>query len=198
MIQVSMWVTVMAWSAPPPSPVPARGEQAWLGEAEELRPAVKSLVARVLGLGREHPDVEDCTHEAFRRALEGRSQLQQGLPVRPWLLGIARHVAIDLLRARRRRGPFEVPNGADSHDDVPVDPELAPDAQLEQAERAQRLSRALDELDEAPRRALLLFHVEGLGYREIAERMNAPIGTVGTWIARGRRSLAAVLANGEP
>lgn len=192
-----MWVTVMTWSAPPPSPACAQGDDAWIDEAEELRPAVKSLVARLLGTGRDHPDVEDCAHEAFRRALEGRSRLQPGLPVRPWLLGIARHVAIDLLRERRRRGRPDEPLDAPRHDDGLIDPALAPDARLERAERARRLRSALQQLDEAPRRALLLFHVEGLGYREIAERMNVPTGTVGTWIARSRRSLAAVLADGD-
>lgn len=194
----SMWLAAMTWTPPVSSPVAQGDPQAWLETAEELRPAVRSLIARLLRRGREHPDVEDCTHEAFRRALEGRARLKPEMPLRPWLLGIARHVAIDLLRTQRRRAPRELADGDSSAVEQLIDPAPGPDARLEDAERAQRVQQALDELDDAARRALLLFHVEGLAYREIAERLDVPLGTVCSWIARGRRSLAAVLQSEEP
>src|SRR5260370_36848155 len=72
-------------------------------EAAQLQPVVRAVVAAVLREGPSHPDVEDCTGEALRRALEGGARLRDGEPVRPWVVGIARHVALDLLRARKRR-----------------------------------------------------------------------------------------------
>ncbi len=53
---------------------------------------------------------------------------------------------------------------------------------------------ALDGLAAPQREAMVLFHVEGEGYQRIAERLGVPIGTVATWLSRGRRSLAEALA----
>lgn len=171
-------------------------------ELETLRPAVRGLAAHLLRERVSHPDVEDCASETFRRALEGRSRLREGAPVRPWLLGIARHVALDALRARRRAAQRNA-GGGDELASSPVvdriaDPGPLPDARTEHRERAVRIRTAMDRLPEQPRQALLLFHLEGLGYREIAERMGVPVGTVGTWVTRGRQSLAAALSEKEP
>ena len=48
-------------------------------------------------------------------------------------------------------------------------------------------------LPEGPRKALELFHLDGLGYQQIAERLGVPLGTVATWVTRGRRALAEAL-----
>src|ERR1700747_1432479 len=88
-----------------PSPL---DERAFATATAQLDPHVRAVVAAILRLGRDHPDVDDCTHEALRRAIEGRRRLREGEPLRPWVAGIARHVALDALRARRRqraRGP---------------------------------------------------------------------------------------------
>ncbi len=173
-----------------------------LDELEALRPAVRGLAAHLLRERVSHPDVEDCASETFRRALEGRGRLLAGAPVRPWLLGIARHVTLDALRARRKAAQRDAGAG-DEPSSSPVvervaDPGPLPDARAEQRERAARIQMAMQQLPEQPRQALLLFHLEGLGYREIAERMGVPVGTVGTWVTRGRQSLAAQLSEKEP
>ena len=170
-------------------------------ELEALRPAVRGLTAHLLRERVGHPDVEDCASETFRRALEGRERLREGAPVRPWLLGIARHVALDALRARRRANLRDGGAG-DELASSPIvervaDPGPLPDAQTEHRERVARVQAAMDQLPEQPRLALSLFHIEGLGYREIAERMGVPVGTVGTWVTRGRQSLAAALSEKE-
>ena len=67
-----------------------------------LEPAVRGIVAYVLGVRPQTADVEDCTSEVFRRALEGRDKLLPGAPLRPWVLGIARNVALDARRSRAR------------------------------------------------------------------------------------------------
>lgn len=166
-------------------------------ETEALRPLVRALAAAVLHLGRSHPDVEDCTNETLRRAFEGRDRLRAGEPVRPWLLGIARHVALDALRARQRDQRAIVRPSADAPDDAPLDrvPDSTPgaDERLGRARELARVRRAMDALPEDQRRALEAFHVEGLAYREIAERLGVPIGTVCTWISRARRAVATAL-----
>ncbi len=168
-------------------------------DAEELGPVVRGVVAHVLGQGRNHPDVEDCAHEALRRAIEGRHRLRDGEPLRPWVIGIARHVALDLLRARRRERRRLI--AADDKTGEPLErvPDSTPgaDQQLEQAERSRRVRLAMQELPPDQRRALELFHLEGLGYKEIAGKLGVPMATVGTWIARGRKRIAAALQGVE-
>jgi RNA polymerase sigma-70 factor (ECF subfamily) len=165
-------------------------------ETAALRPVVTAVVACVLGERKDHPDVEDCTHEALSRAIEGRSRLREGEPLRPWVIGIARHVALDALRQRKKARREEAPAGAGDEDTAPAwldlvpDPGPGPEERTASAERAARLERALGKLPEEQRRAMLMFHVEGLGYQEIAGRLEVPLGTVATWLSRGRRVVA--------
>jgi RNA polymerase sigma factor (sigma-70 family) len=165
----------------------------------ELRPHVRAVVAAVLGVARAHPDVDDCAQEAVRRAIEGRERLRNGEPLRPWVTGIARHVALDALRARKRQRERTVTPQV-GEDGVAPDPiERLPDAgpsaydRLVDAERTQAITRALDTLPEGQRRALTMFHMEGLQYQEIAARLGVPLGTVATWVMRARKSVAAAV-----
>jgi RNA polymerase sigma factor (sigma-70 family) len=168
-------------------------------EAQELGPLVRGIVAHMLGQSRLHPDVEDCTHEALRRAIEGRHRLRAGEPLRPWVIGIARHVALDALRARRKNRRFVTPGIDDDSEPLERVPDSSPGADLllERADRIRRIRAAMQQLPSEQRRALELFHLEGLGYREIAEQMGVPMGTVGTWVTRGRRIVAAALEGAE-
>lgn len=166
-------------------------------QAAELRPLVRAVVACVLREPPDHADVEDATSEAMRRALEGQAQARG--PLRPWVLGIARHVALDTLRTRQKQRARTV----DVNEDAPssttalvdrlADPGAGADEQLEQAERAAKVRRVLDRLPDGPRRALEAFHMEGLSYQEIAKRMGVPLGTVATWVNRGRKAMAEAL-----
>src|SRR5450631_4363486 len=101
-------------------------ERAFAAATAELRPHVRAVVAAVLRLGRDHPDVDDCAHEALRRALEGQERLREGEPMRPWVTGIARHVALDALRARKR-GRDRAPLVRDTEDGAADPLERVPD-----------------------------------------------------------------------
>jgi RNA polymerase sigma-70 factor (ECF subfamily) len=163
------------------------------------RPAVRALIAHVLGVGLGHADVDDCTSEALRRALEDHTRLQPGAALRPWLLGIARHVALDARRARVRALRRDANVNAED-DKAPLDhietqlPD--PHEQAVLAQRTARVQHAFGLLPTAQRQALSL-HTEGLGYREISAELNVPIGTVCTWIARGRQALARSLGEAD-
>ena len=166
-------------------------------QTAELRPLVRAVVACVLRERPDHADVEDCTSEALRRALEAQTEVRG--PVRPWILGIARHVALDTLRARQKQRArnVELPAGAPSSSpnvmDRLIDPGVGADEQMEVAERAVRVRRVLLQLPEGPRSALQLFHMEGLSYQEVAARLEVPLGTVATWVTRGRKAMAEAL-----
>jgi len=166
-----------------------------------LTPAVRGVVAVVLGVRPQVADVEDCTSEVLRRALEGHDKLLPGAPLRAWVLGIARNVALDARRTRARTlRRSELP--ATDHD-TPSELERArdagpaPDDHVALAERSQRLRCALALLPDEQRRALLL-HAEGLCYRDIAASLAVPLGTVCTWISRGRQGLAHALKDLSP
>lgn len=168
-------------------------------QAGDLRPLVRAVVACVLRERPDSADVEDCTSEALRRAFESQSQARG--PMRPWVLGIARHVALDTLRARQRQRARIVDNGG--IDDAPssttavidrlADPGAGADEQIELAERAARVRRVMQTLPDGPRKALELFHLEGVPYQEISKRLGVPLGTVATWVTRGRKAMAEAL-----
>jgi RNA polymerase sigma-70 factor (ECF subfamily) len=190
-----MLSTLMSTALLAASPAPSVQNQ-----TAELRPLVRAVVACVLREPPDHADVEDCTSEAMRRALEGQSALRG--PVRPWVLGIARHVALDTLRARQKQRA-RLASDAASREDAPssataildrlADPSAGADEQIEHAERAAKVRRVLERLPEGPRSALQAFHMEGLSYQEIAKRLDVPLGTVATWVNRGRKAMADAL-----
>jgi RNA polymerase sigma-70 factor (ECF subfamily) len=164
------------------------------GDTAALSPVVRAVVASVLGESKDHPDVDDCTHEAIRRAIEGRERLRDGEPLRPWVIGIARHVALDARRLRKRARLQDTVTPSGEHAQIElVDPAPAPDERAAGAESARRLDQVLATLPTAQKEALILFHVEGLGYVEIAAKLGVPMGTVATWLSRGRRTLADAL-----
>jgi len=174
-------------------------------ELAGLGPAVRAVVRRVLGAPANDADVDDCASDVFRRAIEHRDRLRPGAPLRFWLLGIARNVALDARRARRRalartgleaRGAAADPGASPDNDPSPLD-RIAdgtpgPEQRLELAERAVRLHAALRTLPEDQQRAMLLY-AEGHGYREIGERLSVPLGTICTWISRARQGLSRAL-----
>jgi len=165
----------------------------------EYRPAVLALAARLLRRRKDDPDVEDVAHETFRRVLEQPDKWDADRPLLPWVLGIARHVALDALRASaRQRSRNASPTSDDGADDAIsrlLSPGPGPERAYASAETARHLERALAALPPSERKALLLFHLEGLSYREIADRLAVPPATVGTWVLRARRALAKALAS---
>jgi RNA polymerase sigma-70 factor (ECF subfamily) len=191
-----MMATLMTATLPP---VPKDEAEAFLRETAALRPVIRAVVAAMLRESREHPDVEDCTHEALRRAIEGRDRLRDGEPLRPWVTGIARHVALDALRARKRDRMRTARAESDDEGDVPsavdrlADAGPSPFDRVATAQRDRDLRAALESLPEGQRDALRMFHLEGLGYQQIAVRLGVPLGTVATWVTRARKAVTAAV-----
>ena len=107
-------------------------------------------------------------------------------PVLPWLIAIARRLCLDVLRRRKVMARVETMPASDP-------PAPGPEIQAAQREQLENLERALDDLDEGPKEAIVLFHVEGMSYRDIAAALEVPMGTVMTWLHRGRAQLRNAL-----
>ena len=72
-------------------------------------------------------------------------------------------------------------------------PVASPEDEASFREQLARLDRALDDLEEGPREAVILFHIEQMSYRDIAAALEVPMGTVMTWLHRGRAQLKRAL-----
>lgn len=176
----------------------ARGDREAFGRLVDLhKRAVYGLCLRLL----RHPEeARDAAQEAFARAFASLSVYDAAQPFAPWLLRIARNHCLDQLR-RRVPEAQRVELDADPEDGPGrelADP-AAPrgDDALERRELARALAAAVAALPSNYREVVHLFHVEHLSYKEIADTMEVPIGTVMTWLHRARARLKTTLAGTE-
>lgn len=130
-------------------------------------------------------DAEDLTQEAFGKALTRLSQLRDPDKVKGWLFRILRNAYLHRVRDQKRHRAVPL----DAVGDLPGRAEDGP-PEVDPA----RLQQALDDLDEAFRTPLILFYFEDFSYRDIAEQMELPIGTVMSRLARGKAYLRSRLA----
>lgn len=131
-------------------------------------------------------DADDLVQATFERAFSRWRGLRHPDRSRAWLFSIAHRLFLDRVRARRSRPELRLVEPGD-----PVAPE--PRMSAASIER-DSLERALATLPDAQREAVLLTDLWGFSYDEVAEIMEAPVGTVRSRIARGRRALIAELA----
>jgi len=141
-------------------------------------------------------DAEDLTQETFCKAQLHFGQLRDPSRAKPWLFSILRNAYLHRARADRQQNCVSLESIGDVAEPLP--PQL-PDIDPE------RLQQALNELPEPFRTPIILFYFEDFGYREIAEQMDLPLGTVMSRLARAKAFLrtrlveanASVLANGR-
>lgn len=129
-------------------------------------------------------DAEDLTQQAFLIAHQKGWQVREAESVRNWLFAVLRNC---FLKANQKRRPVPAANLQLNLDSIPEDPpeheEIDP----------QQLQAALDGLPPRYRLVLAMFYFEGLAYREIAEQLKLPIGTVMSRLARAKSHLRASL-----
>jgi len=165
-------------------------------------PAFGELVERymrrayyaALGLVGSPDDALDLSQEAFTRAFRARERLDPERPFYAWLYQILRRLCFNFVRDRRSRRekldaaePWIVEQAAERG------AAENPEARAEQAETRRRVVRALESMPEREREMLVLKEFEDLRYREIAELVGVPIGTVMSRLYSARRRLAATL-----
>lgn len=156
------------------------------GDERAFEELVIRYEARVRNLAqsfvRDYALAEDIAQETFLTAFRKASSFRGEGSVRSWLFRIAVRQAQDELRKRRRKSEVELEEETASP--------AAPHAGLE---AGWDVSAALSKLNPEHRAALIMREVEGMSYREIADAMGWPIGSVGTRIHRGRMELRDAL-----
>jgi RNA polymerase sigma factor (sigma-70 family) len=139
------------------------------------------------GLSRDRADADDLTQLTIERALRSRDRWEPGTRLDAWLYRIMRNLWIDEGRSRTRRGRHELP--PEHGQTAGFDPRPGQEAAID----LERVMTAMARLPDEQREVVALILVEGFGYREAAELLDLPIGTVSSRLVRGRTALLAML-----
>ena len=139
-------------------------------------------------LARHPQDADDLVQVALERALLKLDQFKAGTRLDSWMYGIIKNAWIDETRSRRRRSKVLAPEELG---------EQVADVASEAHIQRLSLEAALDRLPEEQRLAVALVLIEGLSYKEAAEVLEVPLGTVTSRLARGREALEALLGGRE-
>jgi RNA polymerase sigma-70 factor (ECF subfamily) len=150
-------------------------------------------------LTRNPRDAEDLVQDSLLRAYRFWDSFQQDSNCKAWLLRIVTNTFIN--EYQRRKRSREVLDAAtaeqDATDGVLVQAtaadKLAPDQQMLSASVSDDVQKALEQLPDDFRTAVILCDMQGLSYKEIAEIMECPVGTVMSRLFRGRKLLATAL-----
>lgn len=161
----------------------------------EALPFLDQLYGAALRLTRNPADAEDLVQQTFMRAFAAFDRFEQGTNVKAWLYKILTNTFISSYR-KRQREPQTV--SADGFEDFSlfdrlVEQNVTPEAEILERIPDEEVKRALEEVPEQFRTAVLLADVEGFSYQEIADITGVPIGTVMSRLHRGRKALQRAL-----
>lgn len=166
------------------------------GDAEAFGALVQRYMRQAyfaaLGLVGSREDALDLSQEAFARAFRARRQIDPARPFYPWYYAILRRLCFNFLRDRRTRTVrlaeasswLEAQTAAQFED---------PARAAERRDDQRRIAAALADLPAHDREVLVLKEFEHLKYREIAELIDVPVGTVMSRLFAARQRLASAL-----
>jgi RNA polymerase sigma-70 factor (ECF subfamily) len=164
------------------------GDMDALAELYELmRPQLRGFLR---GLAWDAATADDLVQETFLQVHRARHTHQPGRPVRPWLYGIARNVFLMHRRSAARRLRHEQP-AAEELPELPVPPEA------ERLADRGTLWRALAQLGEGRREAVMLHHLLGMDFKEVGAVLGIASGAAKVRAHRGVAELRRILGVGE-
>ena len=160
--------------------------------SQNVRNEIAALLPRLRRFGRtlarHREDADDLVQIAVERALTRTEQWQPGTRLDSWMFRIMQNAWIDETRARARRSQTFVAEEEGEHIGVSTT-----DAQID----AIAVRKAVAQLNDDQRAVIGLVLVEGLAYREAADVLGVPIGTLTSRLARAREALQALLGGVE-
>jgi RNA polymerase sigma-70 factor (ECF subfamily) len=167
---------------------------------EMTSPYMAALYAAALRMTRNPSDAEDLVQETYLRAYRGFSGFREGTNLKAWLYRILTNTFINQYRAKKRR-PDQV--DLDDVEDFYIfrrlggleaaDAERTAETEALESMPDAEVKQALESIPEQFRMAVILADIEGFSYKEIADILDVPIGTVMSRIHRGRRQLQKLL-----
>lgn len=159
---------------------------------ESIRADIAGLLPRLRRFGRaitRNPeDADDLVQIAVERALTRADQWEPGTRLDSWIFRIMKNAWIDEVRNRTRRSQLFA--AEEEGENVGVSP-------MEQHDNVMAVQKAMAQLSDDQRLAIGLVLVEGLPYKEAAETLEIPIGTLTSRLARGREALQAILSGDD-
>ena len=129
-------------------------------------------------------DAEDLVQDTFCKAQQSLNQLRDPGRARPWLFSILRNAYLHRVRNERQQPCVSLESAGDLAEPAP---DVLPDIDPEQ------FQNALKELPEVYRTPVILYYFEEFSYRDIAEQMDLPLGTVMSRLARAKTHLRSRL-----
>jgi len=162
-------------------------------QAEEVRAQIGELLPRLRRFARvitrNVADADDLVQVAVEKALARAAQWRPGSRLDSWMFSIMKNAWVDEIRARRRRERVHAPEEAGA---------AVGDRSAAARDIALSVQAAMARLPEEQRMAIALVLVEGLAYKDAAEALGIPMGTLTSRLARGREALQALPgSNGE-
>lgn len=163
-------------------------------EADVL-PLVDRLFGFAMYLSGDRREAEDLVQDTLVKAYRSFDRFEPGTNLRAWLYTILANTYKNRLRRRDQNwGSLDDLSPAGEAETVWSDPAIDPESVTDDADLQQRVREAIDKLPPDFRAVVLLADLEGYAYREIADILGVPIGTVMSRLHRGRQALKRHLA----
>lgn len=161
---------------------------------------LEMLFAVALKLTRNVLDAQDLTQTTLLKAMRFHKRFEQGTYIKAWLLTILRNTFINDYRRKNRKPTFVELSGTESAPDISPDKEVtnvAPGKTFPQVIELldDEVKNAIENLPDEFRTAVIMADIEDKSYKEIAEAMECPLGTVMSRLYRGRKLLRKQLGD---
>lgn len=173
------------------------------GERQAVQQFIDTYKSRVyntiLGMVQSEEDAEELAQDVFLKALNTLNSFEGKAQISTWLYRIAINTSLDHIKKKQRKKRFAFLVSINNDDEDNSAPHLPhfihPEWQLENKELGQNLFKAINQLAEKQKTALVLNKVEGLSYEQTAQVMDTTVSSVESLLFRARQNLKKILSN---